>query len=98
MHIFLCGFLWRTAAVGMNSMEKLHFYYSILRRIITLVTCFSGILNKFLNSYFKKKEENFDVKKLTMHCIISFLNNAACHFIKQDLGKLLYDSYPHIDL
>ena len=58
---------------------------------------FWGILNKFLNSCFKKKEENFNVKKLTMYCKIPFLNNAASDFIKQDLSKLLYNNYPHID-
>ena len=55
------------------------------------------IINKFLVHKFQPKKVNMNVKKLVMYCKFPFINNAACDFIKRDLGKFLFKCYPHID-
>ena len=55
------------------------------------------IINKFLVHQFQPKKVKMDVKKLVMYCKFPFINNAACDFIKRDLGKFLFKCYPHID-
>ena len=55
------------------------------------------IINRFLNHKIKPKQQSVSAQKMEFYCKLPFLNNAACSFIKKELGHLFYNAYPHID-